>query len=238
MDKNDNNNYNNNNSQQVNNRGLASLRMNGSVAAWINAASIAVAVFFGAIALFGGIALFTRGSWKFDMPGLTALFSETYGASTVMMTAAIAVLAGVVGMITLRKITDINAMKKAWLLVAKIFIGVTILYALEMITIMIYALMGLGEKSGVDQGDLWLSAFLPVVIKGLVAAALAVIGKLISDGKTEVLRVMSFVGIGIAAVGLVLVFISTLVNFYAKGSSSSRGSDSSYNIDWSDLFDY
>lgn len=214
---------------------ISPLKMTGSGAAWVNAAAVAVATFFGTMALFGAISMFTGGRWMFDVPGIVGMFSESSvevngnltGAFGVLMTALIAVSAGVIGMISLHKITNIEAMKKSWSVVSRVFVIFALLYALEAVAITIYGLMGLGRDSGVDQGRVWLSGFLPVLVKCATASVLVLIGKKIAEGKTEVLRFMTLVAIGIAGVALVLSFVSILVGFYANRSSSFGGGGSS-----------
>lgn len=229
---------------------MPKFKMTGTRAAVVNAAAVAVAGYFGVVAIFGAIAGFTKGSWVFDVPGIVStMFGGTVasislfgtsisaGASMLFITMMIAFAAGLIGLFTLKKLTDAAAVKKAWAIVAEIFGVIFGLLVIGLVATAVYSLLGLGEKSGVSQGDLWLSSFLPLAIKAVVAFGMYIIARKIAAGKLEVLRIFSMVTGGIAAVAFVLVLVQTLVGFYGKKTSSSVFDDD-YDYDWSSILDY
>ena len=112
-------------------------------------------------------------------------------------------------------------MKGSWKCVRNVFIVIAAIEVVKMIALAIYSLCGIGEKSGVEQGYLWLNGFLSNSLAALAATGIAFIAHAIANGKTAVLSVMRFVALGVAAVACILVFVSTIVNFYNKKSSSS-----------------
>ena len=214
----------------------------------INAAALSVAAYFGVLAIFGAIAGFTKGKWVFTMPGIVemifgaktfSLFGATVSASAsaLFITMMLALCGGVIGLLTLKKLTNIEAVKKSWKVVAEVFGIITGLFIVGLIATALYALLGVGEKSGVSQGDLWLSTFLPMVIKTAAAGAISCVAQKVAEGKVEVLRIFSFVAVGIAAVALIIVVVQTLVGFYGK-NTTGRSASSSYDDDWSSLFDF
>lgn len=225
---------------------IPKLKMNGKRAAYVNAAAVAIATYFGIVAIFGAIAGFTNGDWTFSMPTLvTALFSNasfsflgvsvSVGPSVLFITAMLALIGGVIGFFTLKKLTDASAVKSAWALVAEIFGVVTGLLVVALVSTAIWSLLGIGEKANVSQGDLWLSVFLPTFIKTALAAGIYMLARKIAAGKLEVLRIFGMVATGIAVVAFVLVLIQTLVGFYGKKPSSSSLFDDDY--DWSNWLD-
>lgn len=226
---------------------IPKFKMNGKRAAFVNAAAVTVAAYFGIVAIFGAIAGFTKGDWSFSMPAvITALFgnatisflgvSVSVGPSALFLTAILALVGGLIGFFTLKKLTDATAVKRAWAIVAEIFGVVTGLLVIALVSIALWSLLGLGEKSGVDQGTLWLSVFLPTLIKTVIAGGLYVLAKKIVAGKLEVLRIFSMVATGIAIVAIIITVVQTLVAFYDKKPRSSYNSDYDWS-DWSDLLD-
>lgn len=225
---------------------IPKLKLNGKRAAYINAAAVTVATYFGIVAIFGAIAGFTKGDWMFSMPAIvTALFgnasfsflgmSVSVGPSALFITGMLAIVGGIIGFLTLKKLTDASAVKNAWRIVAEIFGVITGVLAIALVSIALWSLFGLGEKSGVDQGDLWLSVFLPTVIKTILAGTIYVLAGKIAAGKLEVLRIFSMVATGIAVIAIVMVIIQTLVGFYDKKTSNSSIFDDDY--DWSSWLD-
>ena len=211
------------------------VKADNKLIAGINAASLTLATFAGFMAIFAGIAHFTTKGWFVEIPVLNVFFGTNVSYTAVAFISGIAsVLLAVVGLITAGKITDINAMKGAWKCARNVFIAVAAIEVIKMVSIAIYALCGIGEKSGVEQGYLWLNDFLSNTLAALAATGIAFIAHFIAAGKTSVLSVMRFVALGIASVGCVLVFVSTIVRFYnkpGKSSSSSSSSSSSYGLD-------
>ncbi|MBR3220511.1 hypothetical protein IKF76_01435 [Candidatus Saccharibacteria bacterium] len=220
---------------------IPKLKMNGKRAAYINAAAVAIATYFGVVAIFGAIAGFTKGDWAFSTPGIVSAFFGTslgmIAPTTLFVTTMLALVGGVIGFFTLKKLTDAAAVKHAWSIVAEVFGVVTGLLAIYLISTVLWSLFGLGEKSGVSQGDLWLSTFLPAVIKTVLAGAIFFLAKKIAAGKLEVLRIFSMVSSGIAVVALIIVIVQTMISFYDKKSSSdARSLLEGY--DWSDWLDF
>ncbi len=199
--------------------------------AYINAFSIAFAIFFGVAAIFAAVAGFTNGKWDFGVPFIGTFFGgNVYPGSSLYMTAVFVLIFGVLSLLTVRKITSLDDMKGAWKKVAGVFAVITAIFAVEAVATAIYALMAVGEKSGVSQKYLWLSSFLPIIINGLVAFGVTFMAKQIVAGKTQVLRIASYVAIAIATVAFILVFIQTLVNFYDKKSYTDYLDDDAYEL--------
>lgn len=225
---------------------IPKLKITGKRAAYVNAAAVTVATYLGVVAIFGAIAGFTKGDWSFSMPGIISAFfgsasfsllgvSVSIGPSALFVTGMLAIVGGVIGFLTLKKLTDATAVKNAWRLVSEIFGVITGLLVISLVSIALWSLFGLGEKSGVSQGDLWLSTFLPTVIKTALAGTIYMLARKIAAGKLEVLRIFSFVATGIAVVALIMVIVQTMIGFYDKKSSSSSLLDDDY--DWSSWLD-
>ena len=212
---------------------MPKMKADNKLIAGINAASITLACFMGWMAIFAGIAAFTKKGWGVGIPFADFIFGANMGYTTIAFASGIlCVLLAVVGLITAGKITDINAMKGSWKCARNFFILVAAIEVVKMITLAIYSLCGIGEKSGVEQGYLWLNGFLSNSLAALAATGIAFIAHTIANGKTAVLSVMRFVALGVAAVACILVFVSTIVNFYNKKSSSSYSSS-----DYSSILD-
>ena len=226
---------------------IPKLKMNGKRAAYVNAAAVAVATYLGIVAIFGAIAGFTNGDWGFSVPPIISAFfggasfsllgvSVSVGPSALFITGMLALVGGVIGFLTLKKLTDAAAVKNAWRIVAEIFGVITGLLLVAIVSTVLWSLFGLGEKSGVDQGNLWLSIFLPLVIKTVLAGTIYVLARKIAAGKLEVLRIFSFVATGIAVIALIIVIVQTMIGFYGKKSTSSI-IDDDYDFDWSSWLD-
>ena len=196
---------------------------NKSIAA-INAVSISLACFLGWMTIFAAIASFTK-KWGFSIPLVGWIFGNNFSAFsgtvsiTLLATGLLTVLFSVIGLITARKLTDVNAMKCSWKTIRNAFAIIAGVEIFKMIALAIYALCGLGKKAGVDQGDLWLNGFLTNTLAALGAAAIAFIAHMIAAGKTQVLSIMRFVALGIAGAALIITVIATFVGFYAKKSA-------------------
>lgn len=211
---------------------MPKVKYSSKVMANINAFSIAFAIFFGLAAIFAAIAGFTKGKWDFNIPFLgTFLGGNQYTGSSIFLEAAFILIFGLAGIFTIRKVTSLEDMKSAWHKVAVMFGVITAIFSVELVATAIYALLGVGEKSGVDQGDLWLSSFLPIFILTVVAFGVTFMSNKIANGETQVLRLASYVAVAIAIIAFALVFISTLVGFYSKKSYSGYDLD-----DYSSLF--
>ena len=185
------------------------------------------------MAIFAAIAGFTDGEWSFNIPLLGVLFANTGVVPTMFIATLLAVAFSIIGVLSINKITDANALKKSWQCVAKVFCALGIIYAVSMLAVALYSLMGAGKKSGLSHEDLWLSCFLPNLIMALTAGGMFFLARAIANGKTALLRILGIVSVIVAGIGLVLVVIQTLVNFYGETKSNSI-----YDYDWSDLWDY
>jgi len=210
---------------------MPKIKINKQKIAQLNAWSIALAVFLGWSAIFAAIAGFTRGDWSFSIPFFGRFMGSNAGVPTILLTALFALIFGIIGIVTLKKVTDVEATRAAWGCISKVFFAFMFIYIVDMIGVVLYSLMSLGRADDLtfDQGTLWLCSFLPTVICFIGAAAIWFIGKQISEGKTTFLRIASLVAIGIASVAFVLVFIQQLVSYYSKPKSSlDRVKDSDY----------
>ena len=225
---------------------LPKFKLDGKRAAYVNAAAVTVATYLGVVAIFAAISGFTKGDWLFGVPPIISTFfgasslsflgaSVSIGPSALFVTALIALTGGIIGFLTLKKLTDATAVKNAWKLVAEIFGVITGLLAIYLVSTVLWSLLGLGEKSGVDQGNLWLSTFLPTLIKVALSGTIYCLASRIAAGKLEVLRLLGMVATGIAVVAIILVVIQTMtIDFYGKKSSSSVFDD---DFDWSSWLD-
>jgi hypothetical protein len=207
----------------------------------VNAISISLACFFGWMTIFAAIASFTKKGWGIDIPLVGWIFGNNFGSFggsvdiTLLATGLLTVLFAVAGLISARKITDVNAMKSSWKCARNIFVVIAVIEIFKMIALAIYALCGLGKAAGVQQGYLWLNGFLSNTLAALGAAAIAAIAHMIAAGKTQVLSIMRFVALGIAGAALIITVIATFVGFYNK--PSLKGSSSADDYDFSSLYD-
>ena len=216
---------------------MPKMKISGGKVAALNAFALSFAAFFGFISIFAAIAGFTNGDWMFGIPLIGLVLANVGFVSTVLITSLLAVIFAIIGLITVGKISDASSLTRAWGCVSKVFLTLTIVYVVSMVAMALYSLMGVGKKSGVSHEDLWLSNFLPNVITAVAAGALAFFAKQIESGKTMFLRILSFISIGVASVGFILVVIQTLVGFYAEKSSSSYPDYEDYSDIYDDLMD-
>jgi len=215
---------------------MPKVQADNKVIATVNAVSMTLATFMGWMTIWAAIASFTKKGWGVGIPfaGLLLGANASY-LGTIFACGLLTVLFAVIGLITARKITDINAMKSSWKCVRNLFVVIAGLEVFKMIGLAIYALMGVGEKSGVDQGYLWLNGFLSNTLAAAAAVAIVFIAHAIAAGKTQVLSIMRFIALGVASVALIIAVVSTLVGFYSKKSSSSY-SDAMDSVNtWLDL---
>ena len=215
---------------------MPKVQADNKVIASVNAISMALATFMGWMTIWAAIASFTKKGWGVGIPFTGILFGANSGyVGTIFATGLLTVLFAVIGLITARKITDINAMKNSWKCVRNLFVVIAGLEVFKMIALAIYALMGIGEKSGVDQGYLWLNGFLSNTLAAAAAVAVVFIANAIAAGKTQVLSIMRFIALGVASVALIIAVVSTLVGFYSKKSSSSYSDAMDSAKSWLDL---
>ncbi len=206
---------------------MPSVKADNKIIATVNAVSMTLASFLGWMTIFAAIASFTKKGWGVDIPLVGYIFGSNFsgwGGSVsiyLLATGLLTVLFAVIGLITARKITDINAMKSSWKCVRNLFVVIAAIEVFKMIALAIYALCGLGKQAGVQQGYLWLNGFLSNTLAAAAAAAMVFIANAIAAGKTQVLSIMRFIALGIASVALIITVIATFVGFYSKKSSSS-----------------
>ncbi|MCQ2571008.1 MAG: hypothetical protein MJ154_02060 [Candidatus Saccharibacteria bacterium] len=201
---------------------MPSVKADNKVIATINAVSLTLATFMGWMTIFAAIASFTKKGWSVGIPFIDIILGANAGhLGYVFATGLLTVVFAVIGLITARKITDINAMKSSWKCVRNFFVLVACAEVFKMVALAIYALCGLGKKSGVDQGYLWLNGFLSNALAAAAAVAVVFVSNAIAAGKTQVLSLIRFIALGVASVALILAVVSMFVNFYGKKSSSS-----------------
>lgn len=193
-----------------------------------NTLGVVAGLTLGYTSIFAAIAGFTKGKWGFNLPIFHILFgSNLADVSSGLVAALLAILAGVVGLLTMKRLTDAEGVKSAWLQVSRIFMIATAIYLIDLVAIAIYSLLSLG-RSYYNQGYLWLNGFLSTTLLALGAAAISVLAKKIADGKIEILRILGFVAMGLASLAMLLTFVQILVGFYS-GSSSDSNYRSNYN---------
>ena len=216
---------------------MPKMKIPSEKAASINAFALSFAAFFGFVAIFAAIASFTKGDWLFDIPLIGIVLANVGFMGASLITALLAVAFALIGLKTLKKVTDKKDLVKPWQCVAKVFLVLGVVYVVSMIAIALYSLLGVGDKSGVSQKNLWLSNFIPNLITAIAAIGIAFLAKQIAAGKTAILRTFSYIAIGVACVGFILVIVSTLVNFYSGKKSSTYDSGYDYGNSLNDLYD-
>jgi len=197
------------------------LKLGSEKAAAVNAFALSFAAFFGVTAIFAAIAGFTKGDWLFQIPLIGIVLANVGFISTAIITSMLSVAFALIGLSTLKQITDKKDLEKPWRCVAKVFLTLTVIYAISLIALAIYSLLGVGKKSGVSHKHLWLSNFLPNVITAATAFTIHWFAKQIAAGKAAILKTFSLLAIAIACIGFILVIVQCLVGFYGKGGSSS-----------------
>ncbi len=207
---------------------MPKMKLSSEKLANINAFASAFAIFFGIAAIFSAIAGFTKGKWSVGVPFIGIFFSNASLVSNLVLTAIFALCAGIIAIMTVHKLTDAESVKKAYGKVACVTLGIAAFFAIEMVATAIYSLMTIGANKTVNQGTLWLSNFLPQLIMCANAVLVCFLAKQIAAGKTEMLRLVNYLALGIAILAFLLVFIQSMVNLYGKKSSSSYLDDSDY----------
>ncbi len=201
---------------------MPKMKVDNKFIAGVNAACTSLAVFFGWMAIFAGIASFTKEGWIVGLPLVDTIFGANFGgfyegsvSIAFLATSILSLVFALIGLIAARKITDIDAMKSSWKCTRNVFVAIAGIEVLKMVILAIYALAGIGEKAGVKQGYLWLNGFLSNTLAAIGACAVAYIAHMIAQGKTQVLSIMRFVALGVAGAAFVIALISTFVNFYS-----------------------
>ena len=185
----------------------------------VNAFSIAFACFYGFALIIAAIAGFTT-KWNFNVPYIGTFLSNTNQTSAWLITAIAALAFGIFGIVTTNKLTDLESVKKSWKVIAGVFLAMAAIFAVEMVATAIYSLMGIGRKSGVSQGSLWLNGFLAQFIAGGAATGMFFLSKAIAAGKVQIIKTLAVLGICLASVAFILVVIQQCVAFYGKSSSA------------------
>lgn len=205
---------------------MPKIKIDNKKMAGINAFATAFASFFGFTTIIAAIAVFAK-KWSFNVPFLGNLFGSNLGQASSLLTVALMTLVcAIIGLITVRKITDVESMKKAWSCVAKVFVIFLIIFTVDMISIIIYSLLSLGRsKLEINQGTLWGSSFVANLILAAASGAMLFISSKIAKGETKYLSIMRFVAIGLASVAVLIVIIALLVTFYSKASATSELED-------------
>ena len=192
------------------------VKASGGQIARFNAFALSFAAFFGVMTIFSAISGLTQSEWSFRPPLIDILFANISSIPETFVMALLALAFGVIGLLTINKITDADALKKSWQCVAKVFCALGIVYLVCMVAIALYSLMGLGRKSGLDHEYLWLSNFIPNLIMALTAGGIFFVAKSIVEGKTVLLRLLAIVATAISAIGLALTLIQIFTNFYGE----------------------
>ena len=207
---------------------MKSINLDSEKTTKINVFSICFALFFGIMLIISTISLFTKGKWSFSFPFPTSILTTNmYDARSMYFSLAIsAVFFGVISIITAKKSTsDQESVQRTWKTASILFLIFGIIYAVNMVSLAIYALMGVGDKSGLDHEELWLNSVLPSFIIAAINFGISVIANLISKGKAFLIKIMSIVTTSIAGIALILIIIYIFTNFYGKSSSYYDYSD-------------
>ena len=203
------------------------IKIDGKKIAYWNAFAISGSIFFGVAIIFNAIASLitsqTKGEWYFGVPfsGLLTSWSNAFNLPSEVILAALVLGLGIFAVTTVNKITDAEALKKAWKCNAKIFLGLTTLYALSLVLICIYSIMNIQKGAGEFQKDLWLSGFLSTLIMGGVAGFIGVVSLAIAKGKTVLVRIMSYIAVSVASLAFMMMFIERIVTIHSSKSTST-----------------
>ena len=208
---------------------MPKLKTNAKCLASFNTWAIAIAAFLGFFGIFLAISLLTKGDWNFS-PSISTLLDygdQSVAAGkgysyiaigsiiTVLFISLTSLLLGIAGIVTIGKITDADALKKAWKNVSRLLFTFVGIYAVHLFVLILSSLILIGKSEGTKiQKGIWLDKFLPSVIMALAAGGLAFLAKTIAGGKTANARIASFIGIGISGVGFILTFIAVMVTIY------------------------
>ena len=188
----------------------------------INAISFGGAAIFGGIGIFAAISNFTKGSWYIYGGAFEGLIGSV---ATSFFLAVLALAFGLLAKFTIKKITSSDLLKKAYVALSVVSKILTVFFVAVAVSVAIYALIGVGSDY-VSQKDLWLNGFLAALISAAVAGAVAMISHKVASEKITILPLATHAVLGVASLSLLLMIISTIVNLYGNGSSSSSYSDS------------
>jgi hypothetical protein len=202
------------------------LKIDGKKVAYYNAFATSFAIFFGVAVLFNAIGILIttqakKASWSFGIP-LSSIFAswDISYVPNVVLFAFLALALAIFGLLSINKITDAEALKKAWKCNSKVFFLLAGLYGVAALATCVYALMYIKKGAGPTQKSLWLNGFIPTLVMGGVSAFIGAISKSIANGKTALVRVMAYIAISIASVSFIMMFIEELVDIHSKKSSA------------------
>ena len=208
---------------------ISKKKIDGSKAAYVNAISLVLALVFGAIAICLGIGEFS--GWEFFGSMFVVLFEFPAVAFGIL-----SVICAVICIFSVNKITDKTAFEKIWKILYKVCFGFGLFKAIDVVSIVIYALLAISPNSGVDQGYLWLNQFLPAFIIFVVYMGVALLAKKILAGKTVLVRIFGIIAMIFTSVGCLVVLISSLCNLYnTEQIDDLRYSDDSLEIENQDI---
>lgn len=200
------------------------IKVDGKKVAYFNTFALSFATFFGVALLFNSIGcLIVHTSkktlpmgWYFDIPFINNILSWdiTSGLDGHVLLGVLVLVLAIAGLVTVNKITDADALKKSWCVSAKVFTAIALLFGISAITTAIYSLMIIKEGCGKAEGSLWLNGFLPTAIMGGTSFGIAAISKAIANGKTALVRVMSYIAISVASFAFILMFIDQMVQLH------------------------
>lgn len=197
---------------------VAKRKIDGTKAAYANAISLVLSLTFGIVSICLGISYLT--GWEFFGSNFLMFFEYpelVFGIFSV-------VCAGI-SIFSVNKITDKKAFEKIWGILYKIFFGLGIFEAINVVSIVVFALIAISPESGVNQGDLWINQFLSCFVMFLLYLGIAFLAKKIIVGKTVLVRIFGIVSAFVSVIGFVLVLIGLLVNLYGEGIEQKNYSD-------------
>jgi hypothetical protein len=187
-------------------------KISAPMMAKLNTWAIALSCFIGFAAIFSAIAGFSDG-WAFRIPAFSVFFGvNSWGVPTEMMAAFIALAASIFGIVTIKKVTDKETQRETWHKVANLFLGISVIYIINLAGIIFYSLMMLGRPT--LQGGLWLSNFLPTLILLGASIGMHFIAKTIYYTKPNLVKTMAIIAICVAGVSVFLTFTESIVVTY------------------------
>lgn len=186
--------------------------LNKHTLAVVNSIAIAFSTFAGSLLILSSIAGFTK-KWSFGVPYLDRVLDNAYasGISFALVTLALAIF----GIVTVNKLTDLEGVKKTWCGIAKFFLFVAVMLAIEFVGTLLYSLLAVGNRY-VNQGDLWLNGGLAQFLGAGAATGMFFLARAIAHGKVQIIRALSIVAISASSLSFVLTIIVICVNLYVK----------------------
>ena len=187
-------------------------KISAPMMAKLNTWTIAMSCFIGFACIFSAIAGFSDG-WVFRIPVFSAFFGSNVGSvPSEFMASFIALAAAIFGIATLKKVTDRETQRESWHRVANLFLGISVIYIINLAGIIFYSIMMIGRPT--IQGDLWLSNFLPTLIMLGASVGMHFIAKTIVHTKPSLIKTMAIVAVCVAGVSVFLTFTESIVVTY------------------------